>query len=222
MSNKPEEISSFFNVRANGYDIHTRNSLEFFNTFYETVSKPVLETNESIKILDLGVGTGLELDHIFKKAPNALVSAIDISTEMLNRLKDKFDLLHYKIKIINESYLTYSFDDHAYYDYAVSVMTLHHLEFREKSFIYKKIYNSLKDNGIFIEADYIVSKNDEKQLLSKYKKIINQFNLTNKVLYHIDIPFSIETQTKALEKANFRNIDIIFQTDNSAILVSKK
>ena len=45
---------------------------------------------EQIGILDLGCGTGIDLEEIFKKCPKANVTAIDMSQGMLEKLRDKF------------------------------------------------------------------------------------------------------------------------------------
>jgi tRNA (cmo5U34)-methyltransferase len=111
MSAKPEEMNSFFNVRADSYDEHIRNSIELFDSFYKKISDPIPETSEVIAILDLGAGTGLELEHIFRKAPTSRITAIDLSSEMLTKLLEKFYSYRSQIKTVVESYLTVSFQD---------------------------------------------------------------------------------------------------------------
>jgi len=61
--------------------------------------------------LDLGCGTGLELDFIFARAPNARVTAIDISSEMLAKLKAKLGRSQYgpQVEVPQGSYLTIPF-----------------------------------------------------------------------------------------------------------------
>lgn len=44
---------------------------------------------DTSKILDLGAGTGLELIHLFEIYPNASVTVIDISENMLNELSKR-------------------------------------------------------------------------------------------------------------------------------------
>ena len=39
--------------------------------------------------------------------------------------------------------------------------------------------------------------------------------------YHIDIPFSEETQFRALKDAGFRNIDVIFRSSRSNVVVAR-
>ncbi len=78
-----EEMRSFFNLRAEGYEKHMEDAINSFEEYYKLVSSTLKYTEEVIEILDLGCGTGLELEEIFNKAPNARVTCIDLSEEML-------------------------------------------------------------------------------------------------------------------------------------------
>lgn len=221
MPAKPEEMGCFFNARADGYDEHMCNSIVSFDRFYKCIVDPLSETSEIIEILDIGAGTGLELEHIFRKAPNSRITVIDISSKMLAKLQVKFESRSSQIKIVVESYLTAAFP-HANFDYAVSVMSLQHLEFDEKVTLYKKVYDSLNLSGLYIEGDYIVSEEEEKRLLAEYRTTMRKNDLSDKNLYHIDIPFSTVTQAEALRMAGFKNVEIIFSTINSNIIMAKK
>ena len=48
------------------------------------------ERNKSITVLDLGCGTGLELEEYFVINPHARITGIDLTEAMLNALWDKF------------------------------------------------------------------------------------------------------------------------------------
>ena len=65
----PEEMAAFFDARAAGYDDHMRDNVftdTTFAQFYQAVSAPIEETHEPLKILDLGCGTGLEIEALFQ------------------------------------------------------------------------------------------------------------------------------------------------------------
>ena len=84
--NSPEKMNDFFNKRAGGYDKHMKETIPQFTAFYRKIVSPIQKTKEKIQILDLGIGTGLELEGIFKKATNAFVTGIDVSENMLKLL----------------------------------------------------------------------------------------------------------------------------------------
>lgn len=71
---KPEDMDAFFDVRAEGYNDYFRDFVFLgttFTQFYEAVSSPIEKTDEPLKILDLGCATGLEIEALFQRVPNA-------------------------------------------------------------------------------------------------------------------------------------------------------
>mgnify|MGYP000050096903 CR=1 FL=1 len=97
---KPEEISLFFDIRANGYDKHMKENIKSFDELYKLISNPITETKSEISILDLGCGTGLEVQSILDRCPNALITGIDVSEKMLSELARKHEKYLNQIKLI--------------------------------------------------------------------------------------------------------------------------
>lgn len=62
-----EQMSDFFTARAENYDEHMLKDVEGCREGYEKMAE-LLPKNTQI-VLDLGCGTGLELDEIFKRIP---------------------------------------------------------------------------------------------------------------------------------------------------------
>lgn len=56
----PEEMAAFFNTRADGYDVHMK-GLDNYDEFYRMVPSAIASTVKVVKLLDLGIGTGLEM-----------------------------------------------------------------------------------------------------------------------------------------------------------------
>jgi len=220
MSDTPEEMKSFFDNRVEGYDAHMAESIEKYADFYRQIAIPFPETDAPIEVLDLGAGTGIELEFIFAKAPNARITAVDLSEAMLNKLVKKFEAYGSQIKTIIDSYLTLALKPH-FFDIVVSVMSLHHLLPDKKTSLYKKLRQALVPAGAFVEGDYIVSVEEENRLLTEYRERRQSHSLSEDLNYHIDIPFSEETQFKALKDAGFSKVDVIFRTAQSNIIVAK-
>ena len=215
-----ERMGEFFNKRADGYEEHMKETVEEFEKYYKAISHPIRKTEDKINILDLGCGTGLELEGIFSKVPNAQITGIDMSEEMIKKLKEKYENKLDNIKIIMDSYLTLPFENKNY-DYVVACMTMHHFLKEEKIELYKKIREALKEGGKYIEGDYMVSKENEIEYLERYHEQINSLTEEERGLYHIDIPFAIETQKEILTEAGFKNIEIIWQVENKIIMVAE-
>lgn len=219
--NKIEPMDKFFDKRADGYEDHMRGCVNEFGDFYKTVSEPIPDTDKPLLILDLGCGTGLEIEDIYKKAPNAYLFCVDVSGEMLAKLKEKYSAFGKKIKLFKESYLIFRYEP-GKYDFIVSVMTMHHFEYDAKLKLYNSIRNSLKDNAVYIEGDYVVSKNEEKKKLDEYFELKKARPEIFDGAYHIDIPFSKETQLKLFKAVGFSKVDVIWEKGNDVIFVAKK
>jgi len=215
--NQPEGMEEFFDLRAETYDSHMFKNVNNFREFYQAVARPVKPTGNNIKILDLGCGTGLELAAIFSRAPQAKITAVDLSEKMLNNLLEKYQQQRSRIEIRQASYLTVPFEEE-HYHYAISVMTLHHLTEAEKIKLYKKIARALKPGGKYVEGDYIaLSQKEEKSFLIERRQRLKEVDKEESGLYHIDIPFTLEKQKEILTQAGFRNFHVIYQAGENAV-----
>ena len=187
-----EKNKEFFNYKVNEYDISHES---FMNTKKELTDNLPTGVN---KILDLGAGTGLELIELFKRYPNANVTAVDISEKMLGKLKERE--FGNKVNIICGNFFDVDFGNN--YDAVISTSALHHFLKKDKLILYKKIYNSLKDGSIFLNSDKIVETNQEElDAIEFYNN-----NINNRP--HIDTPLSIEHEIEILEQAGFKNIKV--------------
>ena len=187
-----EKNRNFFNNKVSEYDISHES---FMNTKKELTDNLPSDVKN---ILDLGAGTGLELIELFKRFPDANVTAVDISENMLKRLKERE--FGDKVKTVCGNFFDVDFGDN--YDAVISTSALHHFLISDKLELYKEIYNSLKDGGLFLNSDKIVDTNQEELDAIKF---YNE-NVNNKP--HIDTPLSIEHEIEILEKAGFKNISV--------------
>lgn len=210
-----EKMDSFFNKRADKYDSHMEQNVSNFNQFYSSIADQIKATDQRINILDIGCGTGLELKAIFDKVPNASFHCVDLSKEMINKLKTKYQNKSQNITTELGSYLEINFRE-SYYDYVLSVMSLHHLVYLDKLKLYKKIYKGLKVNSIYIEGDYIVDQKKERLLLAEYNKLEQEIR-SNPGSYHIDIPFSLKTQRKVIKEAGFKDFKVLYNKEQAVV-----
>lgn len=116
-----EPMADFFKARVEIYDEHMLNEVEGCGEGYKKMAE--LVPPGAKHILDLGCGTGLELDEIFKLNPDVEVTGIDLTAEMLDCLKKKHP--DKKLNLINGSYFDMDFGKDVY-DAAISFQSLHH------------------------------------------------------------------------------------------------
>lgn len=201
-----EKMSEFFEARLDGYDKHMLTEIESSNEFYPYTARQ-LPTAEKCQILDLGCGTGLELQEYYLLNPTARVTGIDISEGMLTELSRKFS--DKNITLILSSYFDVPLGDRVF-DAAVSVESLHHFTEKEKIMLYSKLRTALKENGYFILTDYFaLSDDEEKKFRQSFLDLKARQGITDDEFYHYDTPLTVEHEMRALLKAGFSCVDVL-------------
>lgn len=213
-----EEMRAFFTARVAGYDEHMIKEVEGCKEGYIKMAE--LLPKEVNELLDLGCGTGLELDEIFKNKPFINVTGIDLTQVMLDKLKQKHP--DKNLSLINASYFDYIYGT-SKYDAAISFQTLHHFSHEDKLKLYLKIFNALKTNGQYIECDYMVeSQQEEDFYYSENKRIRKEQNIPDGEFYHYDTPCTIDNQIKLLTNAGFKTVKLNWRIGNTTIIVAEK
>jgi len=220
-----EEMSGFFNERAEKYDeVHLGHVGGIENKNIIATFLP----EHTKTLIDFGIGTGLELNAIFERFPDVEVTGIDIAANMLEQLKANYP--DKKINLHCISYLDFDFGINLY-DVALSVMTLHHYTHEVKLSLYRKIYNSLRENGVYIENDYMLSEHEHENpqemedfYFAEYQRLLNEQNLDTTKEYHYDTPCTVINQKKLLLQAGFKKVNEVWrrQGGNAVILVAEK
>ena len=80
-----EKMDDFFTARVDGYDEHMKSNIEGASKFYNFTAS-LLPMEKDKRILDLGCGTGLELEELFQMNPYAKVTGIDLTEAMLETM----------------------------------------------------------------------------------------------------------------------------------------
>jgi tRNA (cmo5U34)-methyltransferase len=130
-------MNNFFDTRARSYDNHMLMELKL-EVFYDEFQNCIDVNDHTVSFLDLGCGTGLEIERIFNVCPNATVTGIDLSQGMLGVLKEKFKNYSNKLHLICASYFDVDFGQNVF-DYVISTYSLHHFSKEEKYSLYKRI-----------------------------------------------------------------------------------
>ena len=201
-----EKMSDFFEARLDEYDQHMLTAIESAEEFY-TFTAAQLPTFTNCRVLDLGCGTGLELERYFPLNPSAKVTGIDLSQGMLDALQQKF--VDKEITLICGSYFDVPLDVSSF-DCAVSVESLHHFTKSEKVPLYTKLRNALKDNGFFILTDYF-SMSDEEEQMHRQNLAAQKAaqGINDDAFYHYDTPLTIRHETEALLEAGFTSVEVL-------------
>lgn len=210
-----EEMTDFFSKRMDNYE---KAHLEHWVKEYAHIADYF--EGEIQSLLDIGCGTGLELEAIYQRFPKVKVTGIDLSEDMLKKLQAKYK--GREIELILSDYFEYPFGTEQC-DAALSFETLHHFKFDKKQKIYDKLYQAIKQDGYYIECDYIACSDEEEMLCLEqyeYKRRVNK--IPDNVFVHVDIPLTLEHQIELMENAGFKNIKVLYENCGTMIIKAKK
>lgn len=214
-----ERMEAFFDARLDGYDAHMLQTIEGAQQFYPFTARN-LPMNKDAAILDLGCGTGLELEYYFALNPTARVTGIDLAPGMMNALKEKFP--DKQLHLILGSYFEVPFGV-GQFDGAVSVESLHHFTQEAKIPLYTKLHDALKDGGWFILTDYFALSDEEEQ--HWYQELLRlkaENGITDDGFYHYDTPLTVAHETQALTQAGFRRVEVLRSWESTFTLKAYK
>lgn len=201
-----ERMDQFFENRLEGYDEHMRREVECGAGFYQFTAAQLPREAEA-EVLDLGCGTGLELEEYFQLNPEVHITGIDLSDAMLGALARKFP--DKNLNLVKGSYFEVPFEEKKY-DAAVSVESLHHFTGERKLSLYQKLCRALKPDGYFILTDYFAeSEAFEAEYFANLAKLKQEQNITDGEFYHYDTPLTVEHEIEVLRAAGFAVVSIL-------------
>ena len=212
-----ETMSDFFAARVVGYDEHMLRNVEGCKEGYPLMAS--LVPSSARRLLDLGCGTGLELDEIFKRFPDMAVTGIDMTQAMLDQLRAKHP--DREMTLLCEDYFEADFG--GVFDCAVSFETMHHFKREKKVALYRRICEALVPDGWYIECDYMAdTQEQEDYFFAELSRMKREQNIPEDVFVHYDTPCTIQNQIAMLREAGFSNVEQVFRLGGTCMLVAKK
>ncbi len=132
--------------RANDYD-NTSYRLNYIDDMAKAILK-YINIDKNMDLLDFGAGTGLLTERI---APyvNKII-AVDISSSMISKLKEKSDSIPCQLEFIQKDISIEPLSS-TQVDGVISTMTLHHIE--DVSTIFKQLFKLIKPMGFVVFCD---------------------------------------------------------------------
>jgi ubiquinone/menaquinone biosynthesis C-methylase UbiE len=153
------KIKEQFNFIAQKYDNHRKCFIPCFDDFYKnSVSLLKCYKTDFQNIVDLGAGTGLLTMEVYKLYNNAHYTLIDVSNDMLKIAKERFSGLK-KFEFIEKNYVENIPVKNI--DLMCSALSIHHLENTDKIKLYKNIYETLNNEGCFINLDQFIGTSEK-------------------------------------------------------------
>lgn len=209
---KLEGMADFFAARIDGYEEH----MSVWKDAYAHLPGMIPEGTQTI--LDLGCGTGLEIDQILAARPDMQITGVDLSETMLGKLREK----HPHVQTICADYFEYDLGE-ACFDAAVSFESLHHFKPGKKQRLFEKIFRALKGGGVFILADYLACCDEEEELLMSVSDEKRQKEgIPPDVFVHFDTPLTAEHEMELLRAAGFSLVEFVTSIEGASFLTAEK
>ncbi|WP_187648200.1 carboxy-S-adenosyl-L-methionine synthase CmoA [Nitrosophilus labii] len=218
-----EEVASVFDDMIN-------RSVPFYKEVLELVSTLAVKNVENNGLIyDLGCSTGSTLIEIFAISGKKLrLVGLDSSKAMIERAKRKAKAYNATIEFIEGDILEFSFEKA---DLFISNYTLQFIRPLKRDKLVKKIYNSLKEDGIFIFSEKVISEDKilNKQLIDIYfdfkkRQGYSDFEIMQKreALENVLVPYSVKENEEMIKNAGFKYCETIFRWANFVTFFARK
>jgi tRNA (cmo5U34)-methyltransferase len=228
---KVEKVKQHFEEEAQEFDAIIRRLIPNYEQMLDAlVTALPFDQCQSIRVVDLGCGTGTIARRIKDVYPLAQITCVDIAEKMLQiaqvKLGEARDDLRYQLA----NFENYEFD--ATYDAAVSSLALHHLvSDDDKIKFYKKIYDCLTPGGVFYNADVILGSSShlQERYMEKWREYmrlqVSVEEIEQKWIpqhYDEDHPANLMSQLAWLQNMGFAEVDVIWKYYNFSVYGGRK
>lgn len=215
---------------ASVFDDMLNRSVPFYDEMLNLTTSFALKYchNQSI-VYDLGCSTASTLINIAKKSDVDLeLIGIDNSYAMLERAEQKSKAYGLNIKFLNADIFDINFKPS---NVIISNYTLQFIRPLQREKLIKKIYDSLKDNSVFIFSEKVITENKtlNKLMIDKYydfkkTKGYSEFEIAQKreALENVLIPYTYEENKKMCEDVGFKQFECLFKWNNFATFIAIK
>jgi tRNA (cmo5U34)-methyltransferase len=209
-----EEMSDFFSARVAGYEAH----MSTWAQAYARMAQLVPETCRTL--LDVGCGTGLELDEIYARFPDMQVTGVDLCPAMLEVLAQKHGA--HAPRLLCADYFQANLGE-ATFDAAVSFETLHHVTAQKKRTVFEKIVRALRSGGVYIQADYIACcEEEETMLFEECARRRARDHIEPERFIHFDTPLTLEHELQAMLDAGFARARALEAIEGATLILAEK
>lgn len=212
------DLKKHFNNEAEAFDTQVQKNISCYNEMLTALINAIPDSKENPKILDLGCGTGNITQKALMRFPNAEVTCLDLSENMMEIAKNKLSDYE-KIEYVIGDFTKMKIDRK--YDVIISSLALHHIpNDEEKEAMYKDIYEALENGGVFYNADVIKANSSYNEELNDRIAMqeMKGNGITGEEIFEHrqkrdanDIPTTLVNHIEMLKKVGFKEIDVIWK-----------
>ncbi|MFH2069215.1 MAG: class I SAM-dependent methyltransferase [Candidatus Omnitrophota bacterium] len=216
-------VKEHFNSEAGEFDSIITDRVPFYGLFIGALVNVLpFRKDEAIRVADLGCGTGAVARRVKERFPEAEITCVDFSPEMLSSARK--ELIGYtKILYHAGDVREFEFKD---YHAVLSSLCLHHIgSKKEKRNFFRKVREGLLLGGVFYIYDVITASSNILQdvYLREWKRSMSEklsppdVEETLHKYREEDRPFALMDELRWLEEAGFKDVDVICKFYNGAV-----
>ena len=223
-----EHVRQAFNKYATEYDRHREHIIPDMRQYYGAAVWAMETPAEKPEILDVGAGTGLMSAFVLEKFPDARLTLMDISENMLEQARRRFASRPETQYVICD----YSKSDlGGPYDLICSALSIHHLETEDKRRLFCRIHDALRPGGMFVNADQ--ADGETPYFRQRYLDYWNDFLRSGPMSgeHHdeirkrrdtLDRNDKLSVQLAWLHEAGFSDVDVVYRNRTFMVTVGRR
>ncbi len=222
-------VKEHFEAKYYDYDALIRKLIPNYEQMHRSVIDLVDAKSEKPALLDLGIGTGETALHLLQKYPQAAIDGFDISPKMIEQGKARLQKESGRVRFSEQDIKNLDLGDQTY-DAGVAVLSVHHLTGEQKQELFEKVFNHLKEGGIFVLGDIVKFDSDEEthvkeeewraHLIQNLGQEEGQYWFENYL--EEDLPSSVNEQIQWLRDAGFSDARSAWEYMNYAVFFGRK
>src|SRR5579875_2621047 len=227
LASMPENNSrAVFDATAATYDRDRMKLIPGHEAFYAAALE--LIPADAASIVELGAGSGLFSAMLRSAFPNAHLTLIDFSENMLALARQRLGADDPRITFLLSDYTTQPLPANA--DAIVSSLSIHHLEDERKRALLPRILEALRPGGIFVNADHIAGPTPEleERYQQRWLRDVRALGATEQQIADSlfrqkeDRRTPVAPQLAWLREAGFANVDCWYKHSSFAVLSGVK
>lgn len=229
-------VGTLFDEAADGYDGLRRRLVPGLDGLFRAVIGCVpFGTEEPIRVLDLGAGTGLLSAVVAERYPRSRVTLVDLSVEMLRVARRRFvsEPGRFEFRVMDfarKALPRGTRGDARGYDLVVSALAIHHLTDGDKRETFEKIRDALVVDGRFVNMDQVLGETPEEEagLKAWWLRRVREAGATEDDLagaskrMRADKNATLAAQLRWLREAGFEDVEARHRDHRFAVYAGRK
>jgi len=223
-----ENVRQAFNKFAQDYDSQREYIIPEMRQYYGAAVWAMETAIPQPEILDVGAGTGLLSAFLVEKFPDARLTMIDVSENMLKLAWKRFERRPGTEYIVCD----YSHSElGGPYDIVCSALSIHHLSPEDKRQLFGRIFSALKPGGMFVNADQADGETPyfRQRYLDYWNDFLRGGPMTKEQHAEIlkrrdtlDRNEKLSVQLTSLAEAGFSDVDVVYKNRTFIVTVARK